>query len=205
MLKDPDYTTAFKLVGLTLAYNIVEAAVAIWAGVAAGSIALLGFGLDSIIEFSASGTLLLGLAKIRHGASATVINRIEHRMHRFVGVTFLALAFYVGIESASTLYRHEHPSESPIGIALAILSLVVMPYLAFKKLRVARILESPALRAEAKETLACSYLSAILLFGLLANAVGGWWWADPVAALLMIPWLIKEGFEGLRGETKCCA
>lgn len=195
---------ALLLVGVTLSYNIIEALVALWAGVIAGSIALIGFGLDSIIESSASGILFWHLSKQIRGADPKTIAKTEHFAHRFVGGTFLALAVYIAIESGLTLYRFEAPEESLVGIALAGISLILMPWLAFKKMKVARTLESPALRAEAMETLICSCLSLILLLGLIANALLDWWWADPVAALLMIPWLVKEGLEGLRGEESCC-
>ena len=122
-------------------------------------------------------------------------------MHRFVGASFLALALYVVVQSLETLWRQSAPSESWIGIALAAASLVIMPILAWGKLHAAREIRSAALRAEAKETLACSFLSFALLLGLVANALVGWWWADPLAALAMVPWLVKEGNEGLRGQA----
>ena len=121
-------------------------------------------------------------------------------MHRFVGGTFLALALYVLIQAGWTLWHQDAVSESRIGIILAVASLIVMPLVSWGKLHAANAIGSAALRAEAKETLACSYLSFTLLLGLLANAVVGWWWADPLAALLMMPWLVKEGIEGVRGE-----
>ena len=124
----------------------------------------------------------------------------ERRVLRFIGLTFLVLAAYVTVEAGISLWRRERPSESAIGIALAIASLIVMPAVSFGKLRAASALGSESLRAEAKETLACSYLSLTLLVGLAANALAGWWWADPVAALLMVPWLVSEGIEGWRGE-----
>ncbi len=116
---------------------------------------------------------------------------------------FIALAAYVALQSGWMLWTAAEPGESLVGIILAAASLVIMPLVACGKLRAARELGSGALRAEAKETLACSYLSFALLLGLAANAAAGWWWADPVAALLMVPWLVKEGREGLRGEG-CC-
>ena len=125
-------------------------------------------------------------------------------MRRFVGVTFLLLASYVTVEAVWALWRLDAPHESLVGIVLAIASLVIMPVVALGKLRAARELGSAALRAEAKETLACSYLSLALLVGLVTNAVAGWWWADPIAALLMVPWLVKEGREGLSAEG-CCS
>ena len=190
------------LVAGTMLYNIVEAGVALWAALAAGSVALLGFGLDSIIECAAAAVLFWRLAVEARGADEEVVERTERRVLRFVGGTFIALALYVTAQSAWTLWSREAPAESLVGIILAAVSLVVMPIIAVAKLRVAARLSSAALRAEAKETLACSYLSLVLFVGLVANAVAGWWWADPLAAILMVPWLVKEGVEGLRGE--CC-
>jgi divalent metal cation (Fe/Co/Zn/Cd) transporter len=189
-----------RLVAATMAYNVVEAAVALWSGSRAESIALLGFGLDSLIECAAAGALLWRLSLEPRGTDAHAVERAERTVHRFIGATFLALAVYVGLQSILTLWRSQAPEESRIGIALAAASLVIMPLVAWGKLRAAREIRSAALRAEAKETLACSYLSFTLLVGLSANAAAGWWWADPAAALLMIPWLIREGTEGLRGE-----
>jgi divalent metal cation (Fe/Co/Zn/Cd) transporter len=191
---------ALWLVGATLAYNVAEAAVAIWAGTEAASIALLGFGLDSVIECAAAAVLVWRLTvELRNGDDERV-ETAERRAHRFVGFTFLALAVYVLVQSVLTLTAGDHPSSSLVGIVLAAVSLVVMPLLAAAKLRTANRLASGALQAEAKETLACAYLSFTLLVGLALNAVLGWWWADPLAALAMIPWLVWEGVEGLRGE-----
>ena len=190
------------LVSATLAYNSVEGILALWAGFQAGSIALVGFGLDSFIECAAAGLLLWRLAIEARGASAAMIERSERRVHRFIGGTFVALALYVLFQAGWTLWQQKTVEESFLGIILAVVSLVIMPLVSWGKLRAARIIASPALRSEAKETLACSYLSFTLLLGLVANAVAGWWWADPVAALLMVPWLVKEGLEGLRGEDE---
>jgi divalent metal cation (Fe/Co/Zn/Cd) transporter len=188
------------LVQGTMVYNLAEAGVAIGSGIAAGSIALIGFGLDSVIELCAATLLLWRLRVQARGADAERVERTERTVRRFVGLTFFALALYVLIQSAWTLWQKDAPGESMVGIALAALSLVVMPLVSWGKLKAARVLGSAALRAEAKETLACAYLSFTLLAGLVANAALGWWWADPVAALLMVPWLIKEGVEGVRGE-----
>lgn len=188
------------LVVATMAYNIIEAVIALWFGAEAESIALLGFGLDSVIETAAAGVLLWRLWLEAQGADPEQVETAERRVHRFVGATFLALALYVFGQAGWMLYQQEAPSESMIGIVLALASLIVMPLVSIGKLRAATVIGSTALRAEAKETLACSYLSLTLLLGLGANVTVGWWWADPLAALLMIPWLIKEGLEGLRGE-----
>jgi divalent metal cation (Fe/Co/Zn/Cd) transporter len=208
------------LVVATMVYNVVEAVVALWSGSEAGSIALVGFGLDSVIECIAAAALLWRLhvearangeedgrvdgnerrAQAAEAARRAPIERAERRVHQIVGVTFILLALYVTAQAGWTLWRQSAPEESPIGIALAIASLTIMPLVSWGKLRAARKIGSAALRAEAKETLACSYLSFTLLLGLLANAVAGWWWADPVAAILMVPWLVKEGQEGLSSE-----
>ena len=193
---------ALWLVGATLAYNIIEAVVALWSGAEADSIALLGFGFDSVIECAAALVLFWRLWVEAQGASRERVETMERRVHRFVGITFMALALYVTVQAAWTLISRDPPGESTIGIILACASLVIMPLVSWWKLKAAKRIGSGALSAEAKETLACSYLSFTLLLGLLANSLAGWWWADPIAALLMVPWLIKEGLEGIRGE--CC-
>lgn len=194
---------ALILVAATFAYNTVEAVIAIASGIAARSIALVGFGMDSILECAAAIVLFWRLRAEAAGARGAEVEAAERKVHRFVGGTFIALAIYVTAQAGWTLWSRSAPEESQIGIALAIVSLVVMPLVAVGKLRAAKVLGSGALRAEAKETLACSYLSFTLLAGLVARAVAGWWWADPVAALLMVPWLVKEGREGLSGGC-CC-
>lgn len=196
---------AHALVLATLTYNIIEAGIAVWFGLEAESIALFGFGLDSVIE-TAAGLAMLRVLRLRSRAlDEAAADRAEHRVHRFIGATFIALAGYVALQAGVDLWESSAPETSTVGIFLAVLSLVVMPLVSLAKLRAARELESKALRAEAKETLACSYLSLTLLLGLLANALANWWWADPAAALLMVPWLIREGLEGLRGEMCCGA
>jgi divalent metal cation (Fe/Co/Zn/Cd) transporter len=194
---------AVVLVAGTMLYNIAEAVVATIWGSKAESIALFGFGLDSIIECAAATVMLWRLVVQLRGADGEALERSERIVRRFIGGTFLALALYMVVQASWTLWKKEPPNASPVGIVLAIASLIIMPAIAIGKLRVARELQSKALRAEAKETLVCSYLSFTLLLGLGANAVAGWWWADPVAALFMVPWLIMEGREGIRGE-ECC-
>ena len=185
-----------SLVVVTMAYNAVEAAVALWAGVRAGSVVLVGFGLDSIIELAAASVLLWRLSLESRGVPEDQLEHAEERVQRFVGLTFFLLAAYVVGQALWVLWTVNTPAESLLGILLAVASLLVMPLVAWGKLRAAREIGSAALRAEAKETLACSYLSLTLLVGLVANAALGWWWADPAAALLMVPWLIHEGREG---------
>lgn len=194
---------ALWLVGGTMAYNLIEAVIALYGGSVANSIALFGFGLDSVIEAVAAAVVMWRLRLEARGADAEAIERADRRVHLVVGGTFLVLALYVLIQSFWTLWTAVPPRESTLGILLAAASLVIMPAVSMGKLRAARELGSAALRAEAMETLACSYLSLTLLLGLGANAMMGWWWADPIAALCMVPWLVKEGREGLSGE-ECC-
>ncbi len=184
----------------TVAYNLVEAVVALYAGAQAGSIALVGFGLDSMIELSAAAVVLWRLGLEARGATVHRVRKIEIGVTRFVGVTLLALAAYVVVQSIWILWTREAPRESWLGVGLAIFSLLIMPLLAIGKLRAADAIGSRALRQEAKETLACAYLSFALLLGLGANAIAGWWWADPTAALLMVPWLVREGLEAFEGD-----
>lgn len=192
---------AAGLVGATAAYNAVEAGIALWSGIEANSIALVGFGLDSMIELAAAVAMLWRVVVGMRGAGEARIEQVEVRVHRFIGVTFLALALYVVGQAGWTLWKQDASGESLVGIVLAVASLIIMPVIAVLKLRAADRLGSKALRAEAKETLACAYLSFALLVGLGAHAILGWWWADPVAALLMVPWLVREGLEGLEGES----
>jgi divalent metal cation (Fe/Co/Zn/Cd) transporter len=188
-----------------MAYNLVEAVLALYAGWRASSIALVGFGFDSVIESVAAVALLYRLSIATRGADPSAVERVEERARKLVGVTFLLLATYVVIQSGFVLYGRRMPEESLLGIVIASVSLVVMPIVAFGKLRAARHIGSRALEAEAKETIACTYLSFTLLLGLGANALFGAWWADPLAALLMVPWLAKEGREALFGEDRSAA
>ncbi len=180
----------------TVAWNILEGLIAIAAGVAAGSIALVGFGLDSYVEV-ASGLILIWRLCKHEWSDDEEEAAAEKKAIVFVGATFILLAFYVTYESGKKLFFHERPDESLVGIILAIVSLVVMPVLAFYKKKIAAEIRSRALRADALETLACSYLSLTLLLGLGANALFGWWWADPIAALGMVYFLIREGREAI--------
>lgn len=189
------------LILATLGYNLIEAGVAVAAGVAAGSIALLGFGLDSGIEIAAGATAFWRIREELEGTSGPG-DRAETLARQMIGATFLLLAAYIAYEVVVALARAERPDTSLIGILLAGVSILVMPLLARGKLRAAAVLGSRALRAEAHETLACAYLSLTLLVGLLLNAVAGWWWADPVAAALMVPWLIREGWEAVGGSDE---
>jgi divalent metal cation (Fe/Co/Zn/Cd) transporter len=189
-----------RLEYFTVAYNSLEGLVAIVAGLMAGSIALVGFGFDSIIEVTSGLTLLWRLNADVHEERR---ERVEAISVRIVGVCFLALALYVSYDSIKSLIKNDPPNESVPGIILASVSLIVMPLLVRAKRRVARGISSAAMSADARQTELCTYLSAILLGGLLLNALFGWWWADPVAALVMVPIILKEGVEGLRGDG-CC-
>jgi len=184
----------------TLAYNCLEGSIALTAGVIAGSIALVGFGADSLIELAAS---VFALWRLGADVDAERRERVERLSHRGIGILFLALAVYVVYESATSLARSAAPESSRVGIVLAAVSVVVMPALARAKRRVATGLSSRALEAEATQTSLCAWLSAILLGGLALNAIAGWWWADPLAALVMVPIIAREGFEGVRGEHHC--
>jgi divalent metal cation (Fe/Co/Zn/Cd) transporter len=186
----------------TIAYNSVEGVIAVGSGLFAGSIALTGFGIDSAIEV-ASGIALLW--RLHSDASPGQRERAERRSLRIVGLCFVALAIYVMVDAIASLARSEAPRESLPGIVLAAASLIIMPLLARAKRRVAAGIGSAALSADAKQSELCAWLSAILLGGLLLNAVLGWWWADPVAALIMVPIIAREGAQALRGRTCCCA
>lgn len=186
-----------RLEYLTVGWNLLEAAVALGAGLVAGSAALVGFGFDSLVESTSGGALLW---RLRSDEDAERRERIALKL---VGASFLLLAAYVAFDAGKSLVNREPPDESYVGIVLAAVSLVVMPLLARAKRRVAAGLNSRALAADSRQTDICAYLSAILLGGLLLNAALGWWWADPIAALVMIPVIVKEGVEALRGET-CC-
>lgn len=180
---------------LSVIWNLVEGVVAVAAGLFAGSIALVGFGFDSVIEVSSGLIILWRLAAGEHREKLAL---------RLVGVSFVALALYVLVDAARSLYFGEAPEHSYLGIAIAALSLIVMPALASAKRRVAAGLGSKAMEADSRQTSLCAYLSAILLGGLILNALAGWWWADPVAALVMVPIIFNEGLEALRGEHCDC-
>ena len=184
----------------TIGYNSLEGLIAVIAGLIAGSIALVGFGFDSLIEVT-SGAVLLW--RLHADVDEARRERVEAISLRIVGICFVVLAVYVTYDSVKSLIRYEAPEESLVGIGLAAVSLAIMPLLVRAKRRVARAINSGALMADSKQTELCTYLSAILLGGLLLNALVGWWWADPVAALVMVPIIVKEGIEALRGET-CC-
>jgi divalent metal cation (Fe/Co/Zn/Cd) transporter len=190
-----------RLESFTIAWNLLEALVAVVSGWLSGSIALVGFGLDSVIETFSGATLMW---RLRNDGDLARRQRSEAIALRLVGASFLALMLYVVADAVKTLVTRDRPDESITGIVLAAASLIVMPLLARGKRRVANAISSDALRADSRQTDICAYLSAILLGGLLLNALLGWWWADPVAALIMAPILAKEGVSALRGRTCAC-
>jgi divalent metal cation (Fe/Co/Zn/Cd) transporter len=184
----------------TLAYNSLEGVLSIGTGILAGSIVLVGFGADSLIELAAGTAALWRLSADLNPARR---ERVEQQTLRLIGFCFLALAAYVSLEAIRALVGRAAPGQSPLGIGIAAASLLVMPFLARAKRTVALQLGSGALAAEAKQTLICTYLSAILLAGLVLNALWGWWWADPIAGLIMVPLIAWEGLEGIRGRSAC--
>ena len=186
------------LAGASVAYNVAEAVVAIWAGRAAGSTALVGFGLDSTVEVM-SGLVILW--QFRHPMPESR----ERRALRLMAISFFALAGYVTVESLRALVGGHEPDPSAVGIALASASLVVMPFLSWAQRRTGRELGSGAVVADSTQTLLCTYLSAVLLAGLVLNATLGWSWADPLAGLVIAAVALREGLEAWRGQDDCCA
>lgn len=184
------------LAGASVSYNAVEAVIALAAGAVAGSAALIGFGLDSIVEV-ASGLVILWQFRHRLPESR------EQQALRLIALSFFALAGYVAQDSVRALLSGAQPDASPVGIALAATSLVIMPFLSWAQRRTGRALHSNAVVADSSQTLLCSYLSAVLLGGLVLNATLGWAWADPVAGLVIAAIALKEGREAWRGEG-CC-
>ena len=189
---------AVRLAWATIAWNVVEAVVAIAAGTAASSIALIGFGLDSTVEVMSAVVIVWqfrGLAEDR-----------ERRALKLIAMSFFGLAAYVGVQAIVDLLRRSEPESSAVGIGLAIVSMVVMPVLARAKRRNGNAMGSATVLADSNQTKLCAYLSAILLAGLILNAIAGWWWADPIAALAIAGLAVNEGREAWRGETcdDCC-
>jgi divalent metal cation (Fe/Co/Zn/Cd) transporter len=190
-----------KLEYFTIAYNCLEGMIAIIAGLIAGSIALVGFGFDSVIEVTSGAALLW---RLHADADLHRRERVEGIVLRIVGICFLLLGAYMALDSIKTLISHEKPEHSTVGIIVAAASLIIMPLLTRAKRRVARSINSNSLAADAKQTELCAYLSGIMLGGLALNTLLGWWWADPIAALVMVPIIIKEGIEALRGKPCPC-
>jgi divalent metal cation (Fe/Co/Zn/Cd) transporter len=186
------------LAGASVAYNFVEAIIAIIAGVVAGSVALVGFGLDSVVEVS-SGLIILW--QFRHRLPETR----ERQALRLMALSFFALAAYVTFESLRALATGHDPEPSPVGIGLAVASLLIMPFLSWAQRRTGRALGSNAVVADSTQTLLCTYLSAVLLIGLVLNATLGWSWADPIAGLVIAAVAVEEGREAWRGEACGCS
>lgn len=193
-----------SLTWLTLLYNLGEASLSLTAAVVAGSVALMAFGVDSTIEMLAS---VAALWRLYSDADPARREHSERVALRIIGFSFLALAAYVGYQSIKVLWAAAAPPQgSLLGIVVAGAAVIVMPILARAKTRVALAMRSGALHAEAKQTMLCTYLSAILLGGLILNATLGWWWADPLAALAMAPIIAREGWNAFRGrQCACCA
>jgi divalent metal cation (Fe/Co/Zn/Cd) transporter len=189
---------AVLLLWLTVAWNVVEGFIAVGAGIVAGSVALIGFGLDSFIEVAAAGILLWRLRLSDEDERAESRERVAHQI---VGVTFIVLSVYIFAQTGYVLATGNEPESSSVGLVLAIVSLMVMPAIGVMKRWNAMRIGSRALIAESTETLVCAYLSLTLFIGLGAHIAFGWWWADVAAALSMVPWIAKEGLEGLRGES----
>lgn len=190
-----------RLEYFTIVYNTAEGLVSIIAGLLAGSVSLVGFGLDSLIEVTSGAALLW---RLHHDLDHSRREQVEQATLRIVGGCFIALALYILYESGSSLIGHAVSERSIPGLVVAAVSVIVMPMLASAKRRVAAGIGSGAMQADSRQTDFCTYLSAILLGGLLLNALLGWWWADPVAGLVMVPIIAKEGVDGLRGRA-CCA
>jgi divalent metal cation (Fe/Co/Zn/Cd) transporter len=181
-------------------WHAAEAAVAIAAGIVAGSVALIGFGADSLIEMAA-GVIVLW----RFAADRASSEEAEARAQKLVAVSFYVLAVYIGVEAARSLLGGHHPNVSWVGIGLSVVTLLTMPPLAMAKARVAERLGSSATKSESRQTLLCAYLSGALLFGLGVNALVGWWWADPLTALVIAGVAVREGRDAWRGEScSCC-
>jgi divalent metal cation (Fe/Co/Zn/Cd) transporter len=184
------------LVAATITYNMIEAVVAISAGAVASSTALIGFGLDSVVEVASAAAVAWQFA-------APDPHKREKVALRLIAFSFFGLAAFVTVESVRAILGAAEADHSPVGIGLAALSLVVMPFLSFAQRRAGKEFGSASAVADSKQTLLCTYLSAVLLVGLVANSALGWWWADPIAALVIAAVAVKEGREAWRGDT-CC-
>ena len=197
---------ALRLEYLTVGWNVVEGAIGVWAALAAGSVALFGFAIDSFIESTSGAVLVWRLLSERRaggGASVDRIDRIDRIAHRLVGVSLVLLAAYIASDALWTLWIRERPQPTVVGIALTAVSMLVMVWLARAKREAARALGSRALEADSFQTTACFWLSLAALCGTALNATFGWWWADPVSALCMTYFLVREGAEAWRGEDAC--
>ncbi len=195
---------ALVLEYLTIAWNLVEGAVSVAAALAAGSTALLGFGIDSFVESLSGGVLVWRLRAERRNADPAHVAALEHRARRLVAISLFTLAAYVAVDSALALLERDKPQPSIAGIVITVLSIGAMQWLARAKRRAAADLDSRALASDAVQTSACFWLSIVTLTGIGLNALFGWWWADPVAALGVAALVAYEGREAWRGEACCC-
>lgn len=194
-------TRGLRLELLTVGWNLIEGGIAVLAAIASGSVALLGFGIDSFVESISGSVLIWRLGSEKRGTTdEEAIERIERRAERLVGISFFALAAYVTFDAVTSLINQERPDVSVVGIVLASVSIVVMLWLASAKRRTAADLGSRALAADAEQTQACWYLSIVVLAGIGLNGLFGWWWADPGAALGVAVILVREGWEAWDGE-----
>ena len=191
---------ALRLEYLTVGWNLVEGSIAVAAATAAGSIALLAFGIDSFVESASAGILIWRLRAEVRSPDRAAVERLDRRAHQLVGISLFLLAAYIAFDAGATLWRRDQPHPSVVGIILATVSIGVMVWLARAKRRAAVALGSRAMEADSFQTTACWWLSIITLGGIGLNAVAGWWWADPVAALGMTALLVREGREAWRGE-----
>jgi divalent metal cation (Fe/Co/Zn/Cd) transporter len=194
---------ALRLEYLTVAWNLVEGAISIAAGVAAGSVALVGFGIDSFVESASGSVLIWRLVAERRAADPGRIEQVERRAQQLVAGSLGLLATYIALDAVTSLLGGERPEPSVVGVGIALASLVVMWWLARAKRRVGHALGSRAMAADAFQTSACFWMSVVMLAGIGLNALFGWWWADPVAALAMTGFILREAREAWLGETDC--
>lgn len=202
--RSPLLSRAMRLAYLTIGWNVIEGVVAVAAASAVGSVALLGFGVDSFVESASGGIVVWRLLAERSARDACEVKRLDTRARRLVGASLFLLAAFVLIKAGKALWFEERPEVSSVGIALLVLSMAVMLWLAREKRRVAAALESRALEADAFQTTACWWLSVTALIGIALNGTLGWWWADPVAAIAMTYFIVKEGREAWEGKECGC-
>ena len=203
VLRDAALARAARLEYVTVGWNVLEGLIAVAAALAAGSVALLGFGIDSVVESASGSVLLWRLAAERSARDHGEIEALDRRARKLVGLSLFLLAAFVAGDSLWTFWQGEKPRPSPIGIGLTAVSIGVMWFLARAKRHVAHVLGSRALEADSFQTTACFWLSIIVLCGVGLNAALGWWWADPVAALGMTLFIVREGRGAWRGEDEC--
>lgn len=202
--RTPLRAQAMRLELFTVGWTLLEALVGIAAAIGACSVALLGFGVDSVIEAASAGVLIWRLQAEQTARDPEAIRRLDLRAHRLVALSLVALAIYIAIDAVVTLWRRDHPHPTLVGIVLMVVTIAVMYWLAAAKRRTAVALDSRALKADSFQATACMWLSAITLAGIGLNALFGWWWADPVAALCMPVFLAREARKAWQGESCGC-